>query len=528
MNKRSSSDISGGAKTPPPKKQKGLPIGLNHFLAEQKPKIHLQHPTLSPDEAIMLLSGKWKVMTPAEKDPYRKLQLKETTQRKKEEKTALEILFEPKSEKLPDSPLNRYRGRLSEEQFTVFKTCFTEPCPNLFISGPAGTGKSHLIQCIKEYAKTIGKQIAITASTGTAASNLDGSTFHYFSSMGLGDKHVGYYLNAIDVKRKKKIQDCDILVLDEISMMKGDFLQKCDEVFGRIRKDYAPFGGMQVIFVGDFLQLPPVVPNKDKAQYVPLFAHDIWKRLGLKTFVLQKNHRQKEDLQFSEFLIKIRTGTITPEEFDTFKATTASAMGKVEPPSGVPRLFAVKNKVELFNKNELTKLTTAVHTFKAEVSGEKGPLDKLVESVPVEAEMHLKVGARVLLCRNINVDRGLYNGRRGIVVKFEKEKIYGPSKTGSEDDREVIDESPIAYPIVEFGPGDRSMIKPFSWEMRDTMNEDKVLAKVTQLPLILAWALTVHKMQGMTVDEAVVNGQEFFDYGHVYVALSRVRKASGL
>lgn len=271
----------------------------------------------------------------------------------------------------------------------------------------------------------------------------------------------------------------------------GLFFSLTRQVVRKLRNSEEPFGGIQLVFVGDFLQLPPVQKQK---KCDPLFLSDIWKKLNLECHLLRINHRQA-DFEFASLLSKIRLGKMTEPEFEELVRKCSGTVSK-----SAPRLFCRKDEVFHYNKQELDKLEGGIYIF----DGEGTNLEKMIHNVPVEQEIHLKVGARVILCRNLDIDRGLYNGSSGEVVDFSEDGL----------------------PMVSFD-GDIVEIDWFTWEMKDKLQNDKTIASFTQIPLMLAWALTVHKMQGMTLKNAVVRGG-FFTEGHAYVAFSRVKTLEGL
>lgn len=390
----------------------------------------------------------------------------------------------------------RYEQSLNAEQYKIFERCFLAGV-NLFITGQAGTGKTHLIKQIKHCAEALEKSIEVTASTGCAAVNLEGTTFHHFCGINLGERDSKHYVKNMKPENRQRIKWCDVLIVDEISMLDVNFLIKCDEVIKEIRKDAKPFGGIQLILVGDFLQLPPVITGKAKELYVPLFMHSFWKTLNLEYHFLKTNHRQKEDSEFAELLSNIRMGKLNENDFNNLIQRTELN----DIPPHTPRLFCKKTEVQQFNKKELAKLSGEVVTINAGGFN----MDKITHHVPVERELNLKVGAQVILCRNVNVEEGLFNGKRGKVVGFSDDSL----------------------PLVEFSKEQTVKISKFKWEMKENAGKGKVLASFIQVPLILAWAVTVHKTQGMTLESAVVHGG-FFDPGHAYVAFSRVKTIEGL
>lgn len=402
--------------------------------------------------------------------------------------------------------LEYYKEKLNKEQFNAFRQCF-EDGRNMFITGQAGSGKTFLVQCIRNYAIICNKILFVTALTGCAAVAIEGTTLHVYMGIGLGDLTVKEHIKKLSTDTKMRLKDTHMLVIDEISMTNPEYFQKCDEILRFVRGGDSPFGGVQLILVGDFLQLPPVEKKEKKISYI--FQMPLWNTLDLLHVSLTYNHRQETDIIYATFLAKMRIGTLEKKEFDTviqellMKATPETCLA--------PHLYSRRMDVNEYNQQKLAELVGDMKIFVARGQN----YEKLKDTVPVPIELNLKVGARVLLCKNIDVTGGLFNGKQGTVVEFI------PSTR----------QPNIHIPVVEFD-GRRTTIEYATWELTKHVKEGKkyvkeVLATFVQIPLILAYAITVHKTQGMTLEAVSIHGG-FFASGHMYVAFSRAKTLEGV
>jgi ATP-dependent DNA helicase PIF1 len=393
---------------------------------------------------------------------------------------------------------------LNDEQRAVLDYCFDERS-NVFITGQAGSGKSHLIKAIIMRAMTEDIQLSVTATTGCAASLLDGTTIHSFMGTGLGDKPADDYIKFLRKNEFKvdQLQSVKILIIDEISMMDYTFFEKCNTILKSLRYSDKPFGGIQLIMVGDFFQLPPVQKGVKTPTY--LFETKLWEIISPKVFCLKSNHRQSEDKEYSSFLNRMRDGSLTKSDFE--KVNETISRNKYNPNSEdtfIPSyLHSKKESADIVNNDFLKRLTTQEMHYAA--SGFN--IEKIKSSSPVPESLTLKIGAIVILVKNLNVSIGLYNGRKGIVSEFDPE---------------------THHPIIKFENGVERTIGPETWELKNPKKgNNNPIARMTQIPLILAYALTVHKTQGMTLDKIVLN-PGFFADGHAYVAFSRVKNLQGI
>lgn len=369
---------------------------------------------------------------------------------------------------------------------------------NVFLTGAPGAGKTFVLNEFVGRAMRAGKKVAVTASTGIAATHLGGTTIHTWSGLGIRDfltKEDEKWLEGND-KLIKRYNSTDVLVIDEVSMLHGARLDMLNQSAKILRKSEAPFGGLQVILVGDLFQLPPVTRGPGAIDFV--YGSEAWAELNPRICYITEQHRQEGHDGLLNLLEAMRRNELGDEH----RMIVGERMGKKPPADLVlTRLYAHNVDVEGINLQHLSALTTKGKTFKMDTKGSKARIEALTKSVLAPEMLELKVGAEVMFVAN-NFAEGFVNGSRGIVVGFSGDK-----------------------PIVELLTGRTIYVEPHSW----TVNEDgKVKAEVSQLPLRLAWAITIHKSQGMSLDAAEVDLSKAFTPGMGYVALSRVRSLDGL
>lgn len=370
---------------------------------------------------------------------------------------------------------------------------------SVFLTGAPGAGKTYVLNEFIRRARRRAKNVAVTASTGIAATHIGGTTIHSWSGLGIRDKLTSYdrdWLLANDRLRKRYLAT-DILVVDEVSMLHGKRLDMVNEACKLLRGNDAPFGGLQVVLVGDLFQLPPV----SRAAELVDFAHTsaAWAELNPKVCYLTEQHRQQGD-RLLDVLEAMRRGEIE----DWHQETLAERIGaKPNDDTPITRLYAHNVDVESINQRHLALLTSDTKTFTMQTKGSATKVEQLVRSVLAPETLELKVGAEVMFVAN-NFAEGFVNGSRGQVVEFEDGGM----------------------PLVRLiGSGRTIKVEPHSW----TLTEDgKKRAEVIQLPLRLAWAITIHKSQGMSLDAAEVDLGKTFTPGMGYVALSRVRSLDGV
>lgn len=422
---------------------------------------------------------------------------------------------------------------------------------NVFITGSAGTGKSFLIERIKESLTEAGRVFYVTATTGAAAYNIGGMTIHSFAGIGIGDKELAYHLKMIkDRKNKDKVERwnaVETLIIDEISMLSPGFLELINSIAKILRnRKTVAFGGIQIIFIGDFTQLPPVPPKVDPNQKLLaklgnhyIFQTQTWRDLALTMVKLETNFRQKDDVAFNEFLGVIRLGDMTAKEEAVAHSRDINRnKTTLKVPDGATKLFSHRNEVLRVNNEQLAKIESPSVFYDAEIYTAPSQQKKFANTTttnaaatnntgsqyPVETRVELKVGAGVLLCFNMNRDEGLFNGSRGVIVRFaDFTKKKDDKKGGDKKDTKAAAE-PQIFPVVQFDNGMRCIIRPHTWSQYERKT---LISSFTQIPLVLSYAMTIHRSQGLTLDAALVD-MKVFACGQLYVALSRVRRLDAL
>ncbi|MFA5130307.1 MAG: helix-turn-helix domain-containing protein [Patescibacteria group bacterium] len=369
---------------------------------------------------------------------------------------------------------------------------------NVFLTGEPGSGKTHTVNQYVVWLRSHGIEPAITASTGIAATHIGGITIHSWSGIGihkrLGEEDMERLL--ANEKLVKRITRTSILIIDEISMLDARALTLVDKVCRGIKKAELPFGGMQVVFVGDFFQLPPISDQDgDPVQFA--FESHVWRDANLATCYLTEQYRQ-EDQIYLDLLGSLRRGVVTEGMHARLRERRVDHAAS----SGHVRLYAHNMNVDRVNEEKLAHLPGEVHEFEMESRGAKASVERLVKSCLSPEKLSLKIGARVMCTKN-NFEKGFVNGTLGDVAGFDDEGL----------------------PIVKTLNGRNIYPPPMEWNATDGT---RIIAKITQIPLRLAWAITIHKSQGLTLDSAVMDLSQVFEYGQGYVALSRVRSLSGL
>jgi ATP-dependent DNA helicase PIF1 len=397
---------------------------------------------------------------------------------------------------------------------------------NVFITGPAGTGKSALIKLIYGHANLYEKDIYVTALTGCASLLLECNAKTLHSWAGLYKDNITIEEMVVEIcKRgylKRRWQTTDVLIVDEVSMLSLRFFECLDKIARAIRKNSKPFGGIQVIFSGDFYQLPPVTPNKT-TNYC--FESEVWNEVfKLENQIELINIFRQKDVIYSSILNEIREGIVKRKTVNLLMKYVDREKKEnsiIEP----TKLFPKKEKVNQINYSKMAELNTQIHIFKMqrvtdyEMTKEdikvrnnytkkeiETELDYISGNLMCEKEIHLKVGAQVMSIKNIINERNeliICNGSQGIIVDF------CPTK---------------GYPIVLFNNGVKRTMVSNAWR-----SEKIPGIGISQVPVILAWALTIHKSQGTTLDIAEMDiGNDIFELGQSYVALSRVKSLDGL
>lgn len=425
---------------------------------------------------------------------------------------------------------------LSNEQKYAYNK-FTQG-ENLFITGPGGTGKTRLVKYLCDYAKSAGKAIQVCAMTGCAAVLLqcNARTLHSWSGIKIAKGPKNRVIESVLKNRNaaKAWRAAKVLILDEISMLSKKVFEIIEELGRLCRKSTLPFGGLQVVFVGDFYQLPPVGTEGEPDTEQFCFESSVWK-----TIFKQENHielqtifRQK-DKEYIDILMQIRKGELHEDKINILQKYLNREYDSEKNNGCVPtKLFAIRSKVDYVNAQMFTKLNEKEHVFDYEykndcltyldsgkvippdilqkclglsIADKEFELEQLLNNSQCNKILRLKKGAAVMCTINLDMDNEICNGSQGIVI-------------------DIIENGSNQIPIVKFSNGIIKRISPHYWQ-----SEEYPTLAVGQYPLCLAWALTIHKIQGATLNMAEIDiGRSIFEYGQTYVALSRIQSLNGL
>ena len=384
---------------------------------------------------------------------------------------------------------------------------------NVFLTGEPGAGKTHTINTFVDYLRRRDVEPAVTASTGIAATHIGGMTIHSWSGIGIKTKLDKYDLDKIANSEYivKRINRTKVLIIDEVSMLSANTLDMVDMVCREIKQNTEAFGGIQIILVGDFFQLPPIIKtdftqNKQSSftgenENSKIFACDgsAWQRAQMVTCYLTEQHRQ-DDKDFLAMLSGIRANKFSEKNLEYLNSRQIE---HEDMPENITKLFSHNFNVDKVNDTELSKLEEEKKSFEMSSNGNDKLVEVLKKGCLSPEKLELKVGA-VVMCTKNNQKEHFVNGTLGIVVEFDEFS---------------------GYPIIKTRNGYKVTIAPMDWVVEEN---GKIRAQITQVPLRLAWAITVHKSQGMSLDAAVMDLSQVFEYGQGYVALSRVRRLSGL
>ncbi len=369
---------------------------------------------------------------------------------------------------------------------------------NAFITGAAGSGKTHLLRDYISYLTEHEVSMGITAATGIAATHMGGVTIHSWSGIGIRDKLTEGEIEEISARSylRSRFQRAQVLIIDEVSMLHHFRLDLVDRVLRHARDRDVPFGGMQVIFCGDFFQLPPVARhNEPPAQFA--YHAEVWKECAPVVCYLEDQYRQSDE-KYLSILLGIRANDVTEEHVELLHSRFNK---KVELPIEPTKLYTHNVDVDAENDRELEKLAGNSKDYIMDAHGREPIVAALKKSCLAPDVLRLKPGAKVMFVKN-NFEEGYANGTQGVVETCEYENV-----------------------VVRTLNGKRIEVAPESWRVEDG---GRVLGEISQYPLRLAWAITVHKSQGMSLDAAEIDLTQSFEMGMGYVALSRVRTLEGL
>ncbi len=425
---------------------------------------------------------------------------------------------------------------------------------NVFLTGSAGSGKTYTLNQYIDYLRARRVPVAVTASTGIAATHMNGTTIHSWSGIGIKDELSDRDLTTLSRKQflADRLKDTAVLVIDEISMLHAKQLNLVSQVLKHIRKNDKAFGGIQVVVAGDFFQLPPIGSKGETNREKFAFMSEAWLDAKFHICYLSEQHRQISEaanggLDLDDILNQIRRQEVTFESIAALEATFDQNVDIKR-----TRLYTHNLNVNSINDKELAALEGEMMRFTATSTGDSKLVETLKKTVRTQDDLVLKVGAKVMFIKN-NTELGVSNGTMGELIGFAAVKINDDSKDSSDDlieddddsaesetDKNVKGKSKKAIkekskakkpttqkmPVVRLNSGREVVAEPEEWIIEDETGD--VLASYEQVPLCLAWAITIHKSQGMTLDAAEIDLSRTFELGQGYVALSRLKSLAGL
>lgn len=371
---------------------------------------------------------------------------------------------------------------------------------NVFLTGSAGTGKTYLLNKYIKYLKERNISPAIVAPTGIAASHIKGMTIHSFFGIGIRENADDWFVDRLLQKEYlyNRLRKLKVLIIDEVSMVSPDLFFSMDKILRAFKLSDEPFGGVQVVLSGDFFQLPPVSRSVREIKFA--WQTESWREADLKICYLQEKFRQSDGALIN-ILDEIRSGQVSETSMEIFRSRYKKDLAG---DFRAAKLYTHNVDVDRINFKELEALPDEMKNFDSWNKGSKKNIEKIFNSSLVVGELKLKKGALVIFIKN-NYEAGYINGTLGEVINFEKAS---------------------GAPIVRIFSGRKILAEPEEWRLED--DKGNVKAVVEQIPLRLAWALTIHKSQGMTLDAAEIDLSKTFEAGQGYVALSRIKSIEGL
>lgn len=430
---------------------------------------------------------------------------------------------------------------------------------NVFLTGSAGSGKTYTLNQYIHYLRARRVPVAVTASTGIAATHMNGTTIHSWSGIGIKDELSERELSTLSRKQflADRLKDTAVLIIDEISMLHAKQLNAVNDVLKHVRKSALPFGGIQVVVAGDFFQLPPIGSPSESNREKFAFMGEAWLDAKFQVCYLSEQHRQVSAaeqgcLDLDDILNQVRRQEVS---FDAIAALENTFNQNVDIKR--TRLYTHNLNVNKINDKELADLSSDMMRFEATFDGDSKLVDTLKKTVRTQDDLVLKVGAKVMFIKN-NSELGVSNGTMGELIGFaavkvdDKERAKSDALTDIENQETHTDDSaknaknaknkadvklvarekpknkPTTQkmPVVRLNSGREVIAEPEEWIIEDETGE--VLASYNQVPLCLAWAITIHKSQGMTLDAAEIDLSRTFELGQGYVALSRLKSLAGL
>ncbi|HYO21272.1 MAG TPA: AAA family ATPase, partial [Flavisolibacter sp.] len=421
---------------------------------------------------------------------------------------------------------------LTDPSNTIFQKAVAfvnQTSKHLFLTGKAGTGKTTFLKYIREHGF---KKMAVVAPTGVAAINAGGVTIHSFFQLPLGpyipslknnwevfdgrvnNQHSLFKNLRLGSSKRDLMKELELLIIDEVSMVRADMLDEVDVILRHVRKQPSlPFGGVQMLYIGDLFQLPPVVKNDEwqilREHYKSPFFFDaqVLQQVPPVYIELKKIYRQS-DHEFISILNNLRNNQCTADDLEQLHQYYKPQFFPAKEENYIT-LTSHNDKADAINRNELKKLPGKLHSYKAEITGEF-----YERTFPADEVLYLKEGAQVMFIKNDKGEiRRYYNGKIGLIKQIEAEKILVSFPNEAEE--------------LELEKETWQNIKYNYNKEKDKIDEEE-LGTFTQYPIRLAWAITIHKSQGLTFDKAVIDAGASFAPGQVYVALSRLTKMEGL